>query len=51
MVKIYARDQKVVDSINLYHKNPKYLTDVILPPNLSAINKFDQETADKFDVS
>lgn len=51
VVNIYARDQNVVESINVNHKNPKYLTAVVLPPKLSAINKLDKETVDKFDVS
>mmetsp|Transcript_22289 Transcript_22289/g.31929 ORF Transcript_22289/g.31929 Transcript_22289/m.31929 type:complete len:234 (+) Transcript_22289:138-839(+) len=35
-VVIYARSQQVVDSINYEHKKPKYLSDFMLPENLSA---------------
>ncbi len=49
-VTIYARDPKVVDSINTHHKNSKYLSDVVLPPNLNAISKLDAAIASSYDV-
>ncbi|KAL0488598.1 glycerol-3-phosphate dehydrogenase [Acrasis kona] len=36
-VKMWSRDQKVVTSINEDHVNSKYLTQVTLPDNLSAV--------------
>lgn len=34
---IYSRSQETVDSLNNYHKNPKYLTDHIFPKSLTAL--------------
>lgn len=37
-VKILARSINVVESINQHHRNPKYLTEIELPENLTATN-------------
>jgi len=40
-VVILTRKQAVVDSINNDHKNPLYVTDFLLPPNISAVTDID----------
>ncbi len=35
-VQIWARETEVVESINTYHKNPAYLTDLDLPKSITA---------------
>ena len=36
-VRIWARNKETVDSFNLHHKNPKYLTDHVFSKNLKAV--------------
>ncbi|MBO6793525.1 MAG: NAD(P)H-dependent glycerol-3-phosphate dehydrogenase [Balneolaceae bacterium] len=37
-VQIWAREKNVVDSINTQHKNPSYLSDLLLPESIEAYN-------------
>ncbi len=37
-VQIWAREQSVVDSINTMHRNPSYLSDLMLPESIKAYN-------------
>ncbi|KAJ3328797.1 hypothetical protein HDU76_009270 [Blyttiomyces sp. JEL0837] len=41
---IWARDTRVVDSINQTHRNSKYMKDIDLSPNLKATSVLDDET-------
>lgn len=41
-VQIWAREEEVVDSINNNHKNPAYLTDLILPESIKAYSDLEQ---------
>ena len=47
---IWARDAAVVDFINQNHRNPKYLTDMTLSPNLKATSKLDETILNDVDV-
>ncbi len=35
-VQIWAREKEVVDSINENHRNPSYLSDILLPESIKA---------------
>jgi glycerol-3-phosphate dehydrogenase (NAD(P)+) len=39
---IWARDLDIVDGINKNHRNPTYLTDIELPPEIKATNDFSE---------
>lgn len=41
-VQIWAREPEVVESINTFHKNPAYLTDLELPESIEAYNELEQ---------
>ncbi|KAJ3128099.1 hypothetical protein HK098_005153 [Nowakowskiella sp. JEL0407] len=42
-VTVWARDKAVVDSINQFHKNSKYLKDITLDKNVVATNSIDKD--------
>ena len=46
MVKLYARKNEVVDSINRNHINPHYLSEFILSDNIIAVNSIAQALED-----
>lgn len=49
-VTLWARSKEVVESINKFHKNPKYLSQVTLASTLLAINSFDHFDIESIDA-
>ncbi len=41
-VHLWARDTQLVESFNSTHKNPRYLTDVVFPPQVVAFSSLEQ---------
>lgn len=45
-INIWARDQKVVDDINIKRENIKYLPNVVIPSNVTAFSELDKAISD-----
>jgi glycerol-3-phosphate dehydrogenase (NAD(P)+) len=45
-VKIYARNREVVDGINQRHRNPHYLSEFDLSPNIVAVDNVEDALSD-----
>lgn len=41
-VKLWARDERLINKINSSHKNPQYLTDVSIPSSVTATNDIEE---------
>lgn len=46
-VDLWARDERLASAINQHHRNPRYLTDFVLPENIRAITSLEESVRDK----